>query len=225
MDFDAIQAFVRSQVGQPTGASGLPDPYLESIINIAQKEICRYTLALCAEDAGEALTTDVAEYSLSSNWFKTRFVRYSDGGGVYRKLTSISLEEYYSKENIYSGYTCKYAINTATKKIVFYPTPSSSTHTYTHFYVVIPTDLSSGSDIPFNGDARLAAYHMMVADLAIKLYMGKKDKIPSDDIVNSFIPRMDVMKRELSPVTGRSYTVERRGRTANRNRPRFPSGY
>jgi len=221
-----IRDEIRAQVSQPSGSKWLTDSNLNSLVNRSQAEICRFTEVLRGVE-NPVVTSGNPSYSLPAAWFKTLSVQYSTSGNLNRLLTPFSFDEYMGISTVNtSDIPTHYAIDLSTSKLYIYPTPSSSVDTYRHIYIKQPDKLESDSDIPFNGDARLYAYHSELVDLAVSYISARKEGVPSAQVLTAFMPRLKTMKQSLSSTRKPQVLQSRRDNyRSSMGVVRFPSNY
>ncbi len=184
------------------------DAVLDTIINEVQREINSMTWAV---EASSSITTvaSTAFYALPTNLIAPVRVTYTDSASVITSLMEESersvIENMPDFQRNSVGKPTRYFIRQkktsgATQlEAGLIPLPnSSSTGTLTMDYVVQTTDLSSDSDIPFNGLRYLYPYHMTIVygvTLRLKLIESKADE--AEAYASLFDRNVQVMKDNI----------------------------
>lgn len=146
------------------------DTVLDAYINDAQREIVNLTWCV-QKSTSYALTALTTYYALPSDFiaFVPGKVLFEDNGGQQYQLQEYSEAKIYQTEpdfeNTSSGppshYFLRYPGDTSDDlEIAYLPVPTAtSTGTVTAWYYYQPADLSSDSDVPFEGVSTLVPYH------------------------------------------------------------------
>lgn len=172
LDLDSAVRAVRVFTGDQL-ISGIDPRYSTSTIidmlNIAQYEIVDLTWCLTYETA-ETISANTTYYTMPDNTFAPYRVLFGTTTLEVAHINELD-RQYPAWQNDSASWPEKYSIKTATYSaaspaIMLYPVPNTS-GTLTINSVLIPTELSAGTDVPFNGDKRLIPYHgLMVLRVA-----------------------------------------------------------
>lgn len=168
-----IETHVRRHVADTATSSTLQrysDTIIDSVVNEAQREIVNQTFCIQAS-TGYSLSAGTTYYSLGSDFIAAVNVIFTDRTGNVYKLKQLMPRSNYQKNPSFekqSGQPTNYIIRDSTtgtnaQEIAYIPVPTSiSTGTVRVDYYAMANDLSSDSDVPFNGSYNLYSYHDML---------------------------------------------------------------
>lgn len=168
-----IETQVRRHVDDTATSSTLQrysDTIIDSVVNEAQREIVNQTWCVM-DSTGYALTAGTTYYQLPTNFIATEKVLFQDRTNNVYVLKQVKPRSYlqsnpnYEKSSSGGQSPTNYQIRdstsgAATQEISYIPVPTtSSTGTVRVDYYKRADDLSSDSDVPFDGDYSLYQYH------------------------------------------------------------------
>lgn len=171
-----------------TSRARYSDATLLQYLNEAQNAVLSATW-LSLETTSYELTRGTTFYSLPGDYLSANYVEFKDARGSARILEEMSLKGLGTNNSnwkMQSGVPSQYYVDmssTSTNQLIaFIPIPGnvSSTGTVTVWYFSKTTDMSSDSDIPFNGKLNLIPYHMSIvyhATMRIKAIEKKTDDV------------------------------------------------
>lgn len=163
------------------------DADLTSLINESQREITNAVWMLQAEYSFTSVASTMFT-DLPSDLLSVIKVGYLKTGSTTRMdLTEKTLPgltamnpNWENQTGTPTNYYIRQKLDNTVKQIGLYPAPvSASTGTVYITYAVMPDDLSSSSDVPFNGAAWLIPYHKAISDYVtgrLKQIEGKNDE-------------------------------------------------
>lgn len=136
-----------------------PDSTYTQVLNEAQQSAIEQTRCL-RQSTNFTLAQGTTYYSLPSNFLTIE--RVTVGSKYLQEMTPAALDGRSRGWEYASGYPTYYFLNFSTPtSIGFAPFPQTSTDTDTVKveYDVLPTNLSAGTDVPFNNVGSLYDYH------------------------------------------------------------------
>ena len=154
-------------------------------INEAQRDF--FNATWCVKTSTEITTSSgTLYYSLPDDFVAVEYVIFTDNNDLDYELKEVSEKSVIQKEGDYentsTGASDRYFVRYSTSggnafKMAFflYPVTSTSTGTARVSYYEQPTDLSSGSDVPFEGHLAIYPYHDAIiyyATARIKILQG-----------------------------------------------------
>ena len=164
------------------------DTVLDAIINEGQREVVNFTWCV-QTSTSRVLSSQTTYYSLPTDLISIEMVTFRDSTNQTIELDEYSEAKAYSEEGDFerssSGAPDHYFVRYSTSggnalEIAYLPVPTtSSTGTVRVLYNVQATDLSSDSDVPFDGLNHLYQYHVTLvyyATYRIKLMEGMADE-------------------------------------------------
>jgi hypothetical protein len=164
------------------------DTVLDGFINEVQREVVNLTWCVEASTS-YTLTAATTYYDLPTDLISIRLVTFTDANGMTVTLDENSEKKVFEDEPDYesssTGQPSEYMVRLSTTgdnplEIAYIPIPtSSSTGTVRVYYYCQVTDLSSNSDVPFNGFNHLYPYHYAIvagATERIKMIEGRTDE-------------------------------------------------
>jgi hypothetical protein len=165
-----IRTGVRANVQDTATDSTLQaysDTFMNAIINEGAREIVNATWAVEITTT-VTLIAHTTYYALPTNLIKTRKALFTRANGTTSELEETSDIKLYTDNPDYerqSGTPAEYFVRIdpdglTPLEIAYIPVPTSaSTGTVTLSYYATATDMSSDSDVPFNGLLHLVPYH------------------------------------------------------------------
>lgn len=165
------------------------DAFLTTRINAIQEDICKETRCIQKRISTHTVAGQ-QEYNYPSDMIAPERVAYYIAGSTppaYKKLEAVSIGgldfEIPNWENVSAGLPTKYYERGQIYGL--YPKPSSvytSTYSVQIDYYANASSMSATTDIPFNGDVTLRAYHKLLIIGVVNLC--RKDMgLPSDEIL------------------------------------------
>lgn len=186
-----IETEVRRHVRDTASDSGrqrYSDTILDSFINETQKDIFNQSWAVEASTS-YTLSANTTYYSLPSDFVAAKRVVFKDSRGSATQLREESekgvIDGSADYERSSSGQPTRYFTRQSKSggtalQISYLPVPTSaSTGTIRVDYVALPVEMSSDSDIPFNGLLYLYPYHQAIVwgtAFKIKLLEARADE-------------------------------------------------
>ena len=159
---------VRTELSEPIEAFFL-NAEIVVWLNKAQLEIC--TIAEALKKTVTVNLDGSANYALPADFHKEIRIRYKTGGSEFRNLEWMPNDRYLSFRTITtSSFPTHYTI--VGNDLYIYPTPTSTTDTFDHYYIALPQALDLDTSVPFNGEDRLTPYHELLV-----LYAAGKGKL------------------------------------------------
>jgi len=226
MTLSELIAEVKERMQEETNSDRLPNSVVTSRLNQAQRFIARESGQPLQSQSGTT-TASQANYSLNSDWFKTKSVRYGYGASDFRLLCFMPIDEYRSIRSVTTGLPTHYTVDLTTKEVLFWPTPSSSTDTYSMYYMPVITSMTADNDTPFNGDARMTQFDYDLIGLAVNYIIAKDTGRPPQEAEKAFAGTIAMIKRSLTGVetamTASMESYENSG--GGRARPVLPANY
>ena len=144
-------------------------------INLAQQQFS-FDAKCCFTEVSYTVVSATAAYSLPTDFWLEKKVTLN---GIRLAPTSRETLEFDSGElawNTLNGTPTQYLIDPeeSEKNIVLVPIPGDGDagHSLVLTYYFIPTDLSAGTDVPFNSYSLLGPYHVAIAYWAAWLLLG-----------------------------------------------------
>lgn len=169
-----IEDQVRRIIRDPddgTIAPAYSDSIITGIVNEGQRDVFNRT-NLTENSTSYTLTAGTSYYNLPTDYVRPTLITFRDAQGITIKLDGSSRERIYQKQATWerdsTGPPSEYWTRISTgggtaMQISYVPVPTNaSTGTVTLFYDSQPTDLSSASDIPFNGLRHLYPHHQVL---------------------------------------------------------------
>lgn len=163
------------------------DTSLDLIINETQRDVNSQTWAV-ETATSTSLVASTTFYTLPTDFIASRRAYFIDSAGMRTYLTEDSEESVMKSpdtERSSTGKPTRYYVREQKDgddplEFGVIPVPtSSSTGTVVMHYIAQPSDLSSDSDVPFNGYSHLIPYHQVLvwgAVLRIKLIEAKTNE-------------------------------------------------
>jgi hypothetical protein len=171
-----IETNVRRHVDDTASSSSLQrysDTIIDAVVNEAQREVVNQTWCV-SSSTGYSLTAGVTYYALPTDFIATKNVIFQDRSNNVYVLKQVLPRTYlgqnpnYEKSSSGGQSPTNYQIRdstsgAATQEISYIPVPTtSSTGTVRVDYYKRADDLSSDSDVPFDGDYSLYSYHDLI---------------------------------------------------------------
>jgi hypothetical protein len=201
LNYGEIRTMVRSLVRDNTPSSGSPvfsDTLLGEYINIIQREIAMNTW--CIEDSHTyTIVAGQREYQFTSDM--VAITRVTLDNELIEQKSIAKLDDSDTWEvNVQTATPTNYYVRHTTVSVIGFDTfPSTSTDTsFTAWYVKNPTEMSSDTDEPFNGQARLEPFHYAIvlgASALISYAYGKPSD--GDKYYTLYIDRVKVMEQVI----------------------------
>lgn len=157
------------------------DTQLTNVVNQSQKDVLNYSW-LVKKSTTIALTVGATYYTLPTDMIAILRVTSANRNIYETTLAKLDSDSNNSSWATTTGTPSSYFQDPAqSNKIGFYPFPASVTSTTTAkiLYVSQGTDLSSGSDVPFNAESRYLPYHdLLIYEPCYKIFEleGEQDK-------------------------------------------------
>lgn len=216
---------VLEQINDVSGSRQVSNAYLNRIINQAQRIIARRSESLL-KTATQALTASIAGYTLPAEWLKTRTVQFISSGGERRELKFMQFGDYAAIRVVTTtSWPTHYTIDETAGELVVIMTPSGTGDSVRHVYIKQPQALVLDSDVLFDNDIRLYAWHDLVILVSVNLVLAKERKLTPHVAVQELYQEIEEMKRSLGATKSGGF-VEAGSFSGGRSRfLAFPSGY
>jgi hypothetical protein len=169
--FCLTESEIESQVRTMVNDNGVSQRYTSAkilgLINIVQDDICAKTFAL-QKRYYISTSTGIAEYRLPSDCIQILRVAYSVSGStsVYKRLTYTTIAGQDTSNSLWENQTGEpKEYYRRADYIGLKPVPTA-TYSGTNYiqmdYVVRASSLTNSTDVPFNGDYGLYAFHQAI---------------------------------------------------------------
>jgi len=202
-----IRSQIRRHMGDLNSTSAQEiwqDTELDFLINQGQRVTCDRTWCII-KSTTISLATDTTYYNLPSDFYVSKRVEYGTSllnETVIEKLDRDS-DSWLSTS---TGTPANYYINSERTQVGMYPVPdSTAATTIIMWYLPVPADLTSDSDIPFNGIYKLYSYHHLLVYYSLAHIMfaeGNPNAATWFNLYNLGVARMEdniKVKLDYSP--------------------------
>ncbi len=152
------------------------DTIIDALVNEAQRAVINDTWAVSAY-ASTTLVSGSTYYTLPTACIKVWRVTLDGANLPELDLKQLDADSGNGVWNSTGTATAFFLDRSSTTVIGLQPYPNTSGATLKIFYYTLATDLSSDSDIPFNSDVRLYAYHDLLAYHASFRLLIMEDKV------------------------------------------------
>ena len=137
---EELRTDLRDLIGEYNSVTPATDTRLNRFLNRAIRNLAvdvrKFHPEYYETSGSISATADTYLYDLPSTWISTQRMENADGGVVTYSPTNLFLDPTNQRSDP-ADYFGIYG-----PQIWFYPTPSAS-HTYTHFYTTMPTDMTT----------------------------------------------------------------------------------
>jgi len=202
LNLGEIETMVRSLVRDNTPATGSPvfsDTLIDEYINIVQREIAMNTW--CIEDYHTyTIAVGQEEYQFESDMVAITRLTIDDELISQKSVSKLDDEDgSWDVSKATSTPSYYYVRHTTVSVIGFDTIPSTTTDTsFTAWYIKNPTELTSDTDEPFDGQDRLDPFHYAIvlgASALISYAYGKPTD--GDKYYMLYVDRINVMERVI----------------------------